>query len=76
MMRPSSAESRRLGWLVFSSSYGPAVSWSSNEPALLSKRGRRRVIKAFKAHLADWKLPNKVIEAYATTSLKMSSRLR
>ena len=56
-----------FGSLVFSSSYGPPVSWSSNEPALLSKRGRQRVIQAFKAHLAHYDLPNKVIEAYATT---------
>ena len=56
-----------FGSLVFSSSYGPPVSWSSNEPPLLSKRGRQRVIQAFKAHLAHYDLPNKVIEAYATT---------
>jgi PAS domain S-box-containing protein len=56
-----------FGSLVFSSSYGPPVSWSGNEPPLLSKRGRQRVIQAFKAHLAHYDLPNKVIEAYATT---------
>jgi len=56
-----------FGSLVFSSSYGPPVSWSSNEPPLLSKRGRQRVIQAFKAHLAHYDVPNKVIEAYATT---------
>ena len=56
-----------FGSLVFSSSYGPPVSWSGNEPPLLSKRGRQRVIQAFKAHLAHYDVPNKVIEAYATT---------
>ena len=56
-----------FGSLVFWSGYGPAVSWGSTEPALLTKRGRHRVVQAFKTHLAHCNLPNKVIEAYATT---------
>ena len=60
-------EPGNFGSVVFSSGYGPAVSWGSTEPALLPKRGRHRVVQAFKAHLAHCDLPNKVIEAYATT---------
>jgi PAS domain S-box-containing protein len=60
-------EQGNFGSVVFSPSYGPTVSWGSTEPALLSKRGRYRVVQAFKAHLADYDLPNKVIEAYAST---------
>ena len=56
-----------FGSLVFWSGYGPAVSWGTTEPALLAKRGRHRVVQAFKTHLAHCDLPNKVIEAYATT---------
>ncbi|MGA7393825.1 MAG: PAS domain-containing protein, partial [Terrimicrobiaceae bacterium] len=56
-----------FGSVVFSSGYGPAVCWGSTEPALLTKRGRHRVVQAFKAHLADYDLRNKEIEAYATT---------
>ena len=54
-----------FGSVVFWSGYGPAVSWGSTE--LLTKRGRHRVARAFKARLAHCNLPNKVIEAYATT---------
>ena len=60
-------EPGNFGSVVFSSGYGPAVSWGGTEPALLTKRGRHRVVQAFKAHLAHCDLPNKVIEAYATT---------
>src|SRR4029077_4221357 len=54
-----------FGSVVFWSGYGPAVSWGSTE--LSTKRGRHRRARAFKAILADCDLPNKVIEAYATT---------
>jgi PAS domain S-box-containing protein len=54
-----------FGSVVFWSGYGPAVSWGSTE--LITKRGRHRVARAFKARLADCDLPIKVIEAYATT---------
>jgi PAS domain S-box-containing protein len=56
-----------FGSVVFSSGYGPTVSWGRTEPALPTKRGRHRVVQAFKAHLADYDLPTKEIEAYATT---------
>ena len=58
-------EPGNFGPVVFSSGYGPAVSWGSAE--LSTKSGRHRVVRAFKAHLADCDLPNKVIQAYATT---------
>ena len=37
------------------------------EPAVPTKSGRHRVVRAFKAHLARCHLPKNVIEAYATT---------
>ncbi len=60
-------ESGNFGSVVFASGYGPPVSWGSTEPTLLSKRSRHRVVRAFKTHLADYDLPNKMIEAYAAT---------
>ena len=60
-------ESGNFGSVVFASGYGPPVSWGSSEPALLSKRSRHRVVRAFKAHLADYDLPDRMIEAYTTT---------
>src|SRR4029077_9862619 len=60
-------EPGNFGALVFSPGYGPAVAWGSAKPTLPNKPGRHSVSKAFKAHLADYHLPNQVIEGYATT---------
>ena len=60
-------EPGNFGQVVFSSGYGPAVAWGSAEPAVPTKSGRHRVVRAFKAHLARCHLPKNVIEAYATT---------
>ena len=60
-------EPGNFGPAIFSSGYGPAVSWGGAEPALPTKSGRHRVVRAFKAHLAHCHLPKKVIEAYAET---------
>ena len=60
-------EPGNFGQVVFSSGYGPAVAWGSAEPAVPTKSGRHRVVRAFKAHLARCDLPKNVIEAYATT---------
>jgi hypothetical protein len=43
------------------------VVWGSAEPALPSQPDRHAVARTFKAHLADYDLPDQVIEAYATT---------
>src|SRR3977135_2225512 len=39
----------------------------SDEPNLIPRRDKQTIVRAFKAHLADYHLPNDVIEAYATT---------
>jgi PAS domain S-box-containing protein len=59
-------EPGNFGPVVFSSGYGPAVAWGSAARGLPTKPGRHRVVRAFKAHLASFHLPNNVIEAYAT----------
>src|SRR4249919_3010264 len=58
-------EPGNFGPVVFSSGYGPAVAWGSAARALPTKPGRHRVVRAFKAHLLSFHLPNNVIEAYA-----------
>jgi len=55
------------GLLVFAPGSGPAVVWSTAEPALPPKPSQHSIVRAFKAHLADYHLPDGVIEAYATT---------
>ena len=41
--------------------------WGSSERDVPSKPSQNTIVRVFKAHLAHWHLPNKVIEAYATT---------
>jgi hypothetical protein len=55
------------GSVVFAPGYAPAVVWGSAEPALPSQPDRHAVARTFKAHLADYDLPDEVIEAYART---------
>ena len=43
------------------------MAWGSAERAVPSKPSQDTIVRAFKAHLAHWHLPNKVIEAYAST---------
>ena len=45
----------------------PEVVLGSDEPNLLPKRDKHTIVRAFKARLADYHLPDDVIEAYATT---------
>jgi hypothetical protein len=45
----------------------PEVVLGSGEPNLLPRRDKHGVVRAFKAHLADYNLSHDVIEAYATT---------
>ena len=64
-------EAINVGSPVFASGFAPAVVWGSAEPAVpsrpISRPDRDTIVRAFKAHLAHCHLPNKVIEAYATT---------
>jgi hypothetical protein len=45
----------------------PEVVLGSDEPNLLPKRDKHSVVRAFKAHLADYDLSDDEIEPYATT---------
>ena len=60
-------EAVNVGPPVFAPGSAPAVVWGSAEPALPSKPDRYTIVRAFKAHLAHYHLPNEVIEAYATS---------
>ena len=59
------------GPVVFAPGYGPPAAWgSSAEPESRPKPGQHAqhaIVKAFKAHLADYDLPADVIQAYAIT---------
>lgn len=59
-------EAHSLG-LVFAPGSAPAVVWGTPESAVPRKTDHHAVVRAFKAHLADYRLPDEVIEAYATT---------
>ena len=63
-------EPSNAGPMVFAPGYAPAMVWGSAEPTLKPKpdrHARHAIVEAFKAHLADYHLPNDVIAAYATT---------
>jgi hypothetical protein len=53
--------------IAFALGHMPANFWGNAKSALPSKPDRSAVIRAFKAHLADYKLPDDVIEGYAIT---------
>lgn len=53
--------------IAFALGHTPATFWGNAQPAIPSKPDRSAVIRAFKAHLADYKLPDDVIEGYAIT---------
>ncbi len=53
--------------IVFALGHAPATFWQNAKPTLQSKPNRSAVIRAFKAHLTDYKLPDDVIEGYALT---------
>ena len=46
---------------------GPALGVGIVKPDLLPKPDRHTSVQAFRAHLADYRLPDEVIEGYATT---------
>jgi|SRR6476660_9589951 len=53
--------------IAFALGHTPAAFWDNARPVMPSKPDRSAVIRAFKAHLADYKLPDNVIEGYAIT---------
>jgi hypothetical protein len=56
------------GPAVFAPGYGPPAAWGSSvEPKSRPKPGQHAIVKAFKAHLADYDVPADVIQAYAIT---------
>ena len=60
-------EPSNAGMVVFAPGYAPVMVWGSAEPALKPKLDQQTIVRAFKAHLADYHLPDEAIEAYATT---------
>jgi hypothetical protein len=56
------------GGAVFAPGYGPTFAWGSAEITNSPPRpSHDAVVKAFKAHLANYRLPKEVINGYATT---------
>jgi hypothetical protein len=62
-----SGEAVNVGPAVFAPGYAPAVVWGDAQPASPPKPDHDTVVRAFRAHLADYRLPQEVIKAYATT---------
>ena len=60
-------EAVNVGPAVFAPGYAPAVVWGNAQPDSPPKPDHDTVVRAFKAHLADYHLPKEVIKAYATT---------
>lgn len=61
-------EPANLGTLVFAPGQATPVAWSNIGPTpSLRKPEVQTVVRAFKAHLADYQVPAEVIEAYTTT---------
>ena len=60
-----SEETGNLGG-IFAPGSGPAVYWGSTERDLKPKMDRNANARAFRAHLADYRLPKDVIEGYVT----------
>ena len=53
--------------IAFALGHTPAAFWDNAKPVMPSKPDRGAVVRAFKAHLADYNLPDDVIEGYAIT---------
>lgn len=53
--------------IAFALGHTPVAFWDNAKPVMPSKPDRGAVIRAFKAHLADYNLPDDVIEGYAIT---------
>jgi hypothetical protein len=63
----SSLEKAHSLGLVFAPGSAPPVVWETPESAVERKPDDQTVVRAFKAHLADYHLPDELIAAYATT---------
>ena len=59
-------EAHSLG-LVFASGFGPPAVWGTPETPSRRKPNHQTIVQAFKSHLADYRLPDEIIEAYAMT---------
>ena len=59
-------EAHSLG-LVFTSGFGPPEVWGTPETPSRRKPDHQTIVQAFKSHLADYRLSDEVIEAYAMT---------
>ena len=62
-----SEEAGSGGTIVFAPGYAPAMVWGSAEPTFRTKPDPNAVVRAFKAHLADYDLTDEVIQGYAIT---------
>ena len=60
-------EAVNVGPAVFAPGYAPAVVWGSAQADSSPKPDHDTIVRAFKAHLAEYHLPKEVIKAYATT---------
>jgi hypothetical protein len=59
-------EAHSLG-LVFAPGSAPPVVWGTPATASRRKPDHQTIVQAFKSHLADYRLPDEVIESYAMT---------
>ncbi len=59
-------EAHSLG-LVFASGFGPPEVWGTPETPSRRKPDHQTIVQAFKSHLADYRLSDETIEAYAMT---------
>ena len=53
--------------IAFNLGHTPTAFWDNARPATPSKADRSAIVRAFKAHLADYNLSEEVIEGYAIT---------
>jgi len=61
-----SEETGHVGGGIFAPGSGPAVYWGDTERDLKPKLDRHANARAFRAHLADYRLPKDVIAGYVT----------
>jgi hypothetical protein len=59
-------EAHSLG-LVFAPGSAPPAVWGAPETASRRKPDHQTIVQAFKTHLADYHVPDEIIEAYAMT---------
>ena len=63
-LRRASAPLREF---FFASGFGPPEVWGTPETPSRRKPNHQTIVQAFKSHLADYRLSDEVIEAYAMT---------